>query len=63
MYECFHCLTKGVIWDGDFDGEDYGYEEPGVVHICHCVNCGAEIIYWCPNEPENQKGANDGRKM
>lgn len=45
MYECFHCLTKGVIWDSDFNLEDYGIEGDGIVHACHCVNCGADITY------------------
>lgn len=45
MYECFHCCTKSVIWDNDFDFEDFGYEGEGIVHICHCTNCGAEIEY------------------
>ena len=45
MYECFHCLHKSVIWDSDFTFEDFGYEGSGVVHICHCTNCGAEIEY------------------
>lgn len=48
MYECFHCLTKGVAWDSDFDFSDFGYEGEGIVHICHCVNCGAEIEYRIP---------------
>ena len=45
MYECFHCLQKSVIWDSDFDFEDYGYDGEGVVHVCHCANCGADIEY------------------
>ena len=45
MYECFHCLQKAVIWDGDFDFEDYCLEGKGIVHVCHCTNCGAEIEY------------------
>lgn len=45
MYECFHCLSRSVIWDADFDTEDYGYEPGGVVHDCHCENCGAIIQY------------------
>ena len=43
MYECFHCGERTVIWGADFDGEDYGYLEPGIVHSLHCSNCGAEI--------------------
>ena len=45
MYECFHCLQKSVIWDSDFDFSDYGYDGEGVVQVCHCVNCGADIEY------------------
>lgn len=48
MYECFHCLTRSVIWDGDFDADDYGFLEPGIVHECHCENCGALITYFIP---------------
>lgn len=48
MYECFHCLTKSVIWDADFDFEDFGYDGAGIVHCCHCTNCGAEIEYRIP---------------
>lgn len=49
-YECFHCGQKTVGWDSDFDFEDMGYEGEGVVHICHCTNCGAEIEYRVSNE-------------
>ena len=45
MYECFHCGCKAVIWDNDFTFEDFGYEGEGIVHVCHCGNCGAEILY------------------
>lgn len=47
MYKCFHCGGT-VCWDSDFDFEDYGYEGEGIVHICHCMNCGAEIEYDVP---------------
>ncbi len=45
MYECFHCGEKSVIWDNDFTFEDFGYEGEGIIHCCHCTNCGAEIEY------------------
>ena len=48
MYECFHCLSRFVVWDCDFSFEDFGYEGKGIVHICHCANCGAEIEYDVP---------------
>ena len=43
MYLRFHCLSDSVIWLSDFTLEDIGEEGEGVVHICHCANCGAEI--------------------
>lgn len=48
MYECFHCGEKSVIWDSDFDYEDYGEEGEGIIHECHCTNCGAQITYRVP---------------
>lgn len=45
MYECFHCGCRSVIWDGDFSFEDFSYDGEGIVHICHCESCGAEIEY------------------
>lgn len=45
MYQCFHCGANAVIWDNDFDFEDFLYEGQGIVHICHCTNCGADIEY------------------
>ena len=37
-----------MVWDADFDFEDFGYEGQGIVHIYHCANCGAEIEYRVP---------------
>lgn len=54
MYECFNCLCKSVIWDNDFDFDDYGYEGDGVVHVLHCTNCGAEIEYRVKNDIEEE---------
>lgn len=34
-----------MIWDSDFSFDDFGYEGEGIIHICHCSNCGAEIEY------------------
>lgn len=45
MYQCFHCLQMTVCWDSDFDFSDYGLEGEGIIHCCHCSNCGAEIEY------------------
>lgn len=59
MYECFHCLAKAVVWQSDFDYEDYGYEGEGIVHICTCSNCGAEIEYRVPVIKEDEGGSNE----
>ena len=53
MYECFHCGSKSVVWDSDFDSEDYGYLREGIIHACHCSNCGAIITYFIPTEEED----------
>lgn len=54
MYQCFHCLKNGVCWECDYDFEDFGYEGEGVIHICHCANCGAEIEYKIKCESEEK---------
>jgi len=48
MFECFHCLSRSVIWDADFDFSDYGEEGEGIIHECHCAHCGARITYYVP---------------
>lgn len=47
-YQCFHCLSNSVVWQSDFDYEDYGLEGEGIVQVCHCSNCGADIEYYIP---------------
>lgn len=59
MYECFHCLQKAVVWDGDFDFEDYGLEGKGIIHECHCANCGARITYEIPIPDEDEEEDNE----
>ena len=54
MYECFHCGHRSVVWDADFSFEDFGYEGEGIVHVCHCANCGAAIQYAVPIEVEEE---------
>lgn len=45
LFECFHCLHRSVVWQCDYDFEDFGYEGEGIVQILRCTNCGAEIEY------------------
>lgn len=42
-----------MIWDSDFDFEDYGLEGKGIIHECHCTNCGARITYEIPCDNED----------
>ena len=56
-YQCFHCGEHAVYWDNDFMFEDMGYEGNGVVHICHCVNCGADIEYRIAIEEESDESS------
>ena len=57
MTQCFHCGHNSVVWDCDFDFDDFGYEGQGIVQICHCANCGAEIEYRIriPDEEESDE--------
>ena len=57
MYECFHCCTKSVIWQADFDFSDYGMEGEGIVHICRCMNCGADIEYFIRLDDPDEEDA------
>jgi len=54
MYQCFHCGHNTVIWDSDFDFDDFGYEGEGLVHQLHCTNCGAEIEYKIPDKQDEE---------
>lgn len=58
MFECFHCCKKAVVWDADFDFEDFGLEGEGVVHVCHCTNCGAviHVMSGVLNEDDRREG-------
>lgn len=60
MFECMHCGGRSVIWDSDFDSEDYGYEEPGIIHECHCTKCGARITYFVPIEWDDSESESEG---
>lgn len=53
MFECFHCGRKTVIWDADYSFEDYGIEGVGIVHECHCENCGAQVTYYVALEVDD----------
>jgi hypothetical protein len=38
-------MSFSVIWDNDYSLEEvYGVGD-GIIHACHCTECGAEITY------------------
>jgi len=55
MFECFHCLCRSLVWQCDYDFSDFGYEGEGIVQILHCVNCGADVEYRVPLNPEQEE--------
>lgn len=55
IYECFHCGTLGVVWQADFDFEDFGLDGEGIVQVCRCANCGADIEYYVSFEEEEMQ--------
>lgn len=54
MTQCFNCGQFTVVWEADFDFEDYGIEGEGVIHVCHCDNCGAHIEYYVRSDNEEE---------
>lgn len=56
MFECFHCMNKTVVWDCDYNFEDFGLEGEGIVQVLHCANCNADITYTIPLNDEEKEG-------
>tara|TARA_R100001530_G_scaffold84728_3_gene59038 strand:- start:193 stop:378 length:186 start_codon:yes stop_codon:yes gene_type:complete len=44
---CWHCNSE-LIWGGDHDYEDYGFEGEGIVTNLSCTNCPAETYVHLP---------------
>lgn len=47
MYKCPEC-QKDMIWQNDFDSEDVGREEPGIVSFWSCDDCHIELEKFMP---------------
>lgn len=66
MYQCFHCLKNTVVWNSDYSFEDLGIMldgvADGIVHICNCSNCGAEIEYRIPIKEEDKEETKNTKK-
>lgn len=52
MNKCFICGENKVYWMSDFDGEDYGVDEPCIVHNYTCQDCGTDYVVYEPLEIE-----------
>jgi endogenous inhibitor of DNA gyrase (YacG/DUF329 family) len=37
--------NKKMVWQSDFDSEDYGYEDSGIVTIYECPECESQFIH------------------
>lgn len=40
--KCWFCGHE-LIWQSDFDFEDYGYEGEGIVAVLSCSHCNAYV--------------------
>lgn len=40
---CIDCGSE-LIWGADFNSEDYGFEEGGIVSNYHCPNCDKQYL-------------------
>ena len=47
MFQCFNC-GREMIWQSDFDFEDYGMDGAGIVSVYHCPHCGTDIECFVP---------------
>lgn len=54
MATCHFC-GGNLIWQNDFDTEDYGYEGEGVVAVLTCPDCNADWTgVWLLNAGEDK---------
>ena len=42
---CYYCKGE-VIWDCDYDYEDYGLDGDGIVSNLHCTKCEAVYVIY-----------------
>lgn len=59
-WKCFLCGGQ-VIWQSDFDFEDYGYEGEGIVQNYTCSKCGAEYEVRSSFKDEEDTQTDDGQ--
>lgn len=43
MYECFHCGARAVIWDSDYDFDDFALEGGASFNVCTVQIAGQRL--------------------
>lgn len=51
---CGMCYSP-LIWQCDYDFEDFGYEGEGIVGCAVCSGCGAEVEFRLKTNEEEQE--------
>ena len=54
---CSNC-GRIMIWGSDFDSEDYGYDELGMVSNYSC-ECGATVEMFTPSKRHDLEGEDE----
>lgn len=49
---CWHCKNE-LVWQNDFDYEDYGISGDGIVSVLYCEYCNALVNVYLSLEDEN----------
>ena len=47
MVSCYNCETE-MIWQSDFDFEDFGYEGEGIISCFICPKCETYAEFTVP---------------
>lgn len=55
MPRCVNCGAE-LHWQSDFNGDECGYEEGGVVSVWTCPECGAEHQVYIPSDFKTDEG-------
>lgn len=53
--DCPNCGCNKLIWQSDFDFEDYGYEGQGIVSNYECLECHTRMILEIPIGENDQE--------
>ena len=60
--ECWFCGEE-LIWGADFNSDDFGYEEGGIVATLHCPHCEATFEGLVYGDYEKQLKEDDLNKF